>query len=523
MTKKRIAVTIIIVLLTLFSCPVYGVNSFDLRDYINIRIENQKDTKACWAIAMSTVFETTLANRNRINVQISPRHMDYTTSQSFRNNVQNEFGYSRKVDTGGIPEFGLSYLTNGSGPMLEKLMPFSEIYDDIDISEIGGKTFEYYVKDWIKFPSIIKKGSNTYVDDNGEQYTIAKIIEIRNQIKNHIMQNGALYAGINAFDGFHEYYNYDTFAYNCNDYTKTTDHAVVIIGWDDNYSKYNFKENCIPNNDGAYIVQNSWGDSGILNNGVFYVSYEDVIIESAIYGISDISQKDYFKIYQYDKLGRNGYFEIDGMDVAYGACVYKRENIANEVLSHVGISAHMNMDCEIYINPVDNEFDRSKLIKISEGKLHPGYNMLNLDQDVKLTGESFAIVVKYKKSDKIFGISILSQYIGESLDNPYKDIISNRGESFVGTSLENLTDLYEKESNTNICIKAFTKQEGVDYQKLKGDVNNDGKITALDLSFLVMHIVGLRIIENTNLVDINGDGRVSALDLSILQEIIVNY
>lgn len=50
-------------------------------------------------------------------------------------------------------------------------------------------------------------------------------------------------------------------------------HAVVIIGWDDNYSKDNFYYEK-PEKDGAWLVLNSWG-SNWGNNGTAWVSYED--------------------------------------------------------------------------------------------------------------------------------------------------------------------------------------------------------------------------------------------------------
>ena len=34
-------------------------------------------------------------------------------------------------------------------------------------------------------------------------------------------------------------------------------HAVVIVGWDDNYDKSNFLQK--PKNNGAFLVRNSWG------------------------------------------------------------------------------------------------------------------------------------------------------------------------------------------------------------------------------------------------------------------------
>ena len=35
-------------------------------------------------------------------------------------------------------------------------------------------------------------------------------------------------------------------------------HAVMIVGWNDNFSKDNF-EGLKPSNDGAWLIRNSWG------------------------------------------------------------------------------------------------------------------------------------------------------------------------------------------------------------------------------------------------------------------------
>ena len=50
-------------------------------------------------------------------------------------------------------------------------------------------------------------------------------------------------------------------------------HGVLIIGWDDNYSKDNFYYEK-PENDGAWLVLNSWGTSW-GNNGTAWISYDD--------------------------------------------------------------------------------------------------------------------------------------------------------------------------------------------------------------------------------------------------------
>ena len=45
----------------------------------------------------------------------------------------------------------------------------------------------------------------------------------------------------------------------------------------DNYSRNNFKSSCRPQNDGAWLILNSWGRNW-GNNGTAWVSYEDVYV-----------------------------------------------------------------------------------------------------------------------------------------------------------------------------------------------------------------------------------------------------
>lgn len=59
-------------------------------------------------------------------------------------------------------------------------------------------------------------------------------------------------------------YNNSTGAVYCpkedpNGETHSKNHAVLIIGWDDNYDKNNFNEGYKPKNNGAWIIKNSYG------------------------------------------------------------------------------------------------------------------------------------------------------------------------------------------------------------------------------------------------------------------------
>ncbi len=56
-------------------------------------------------------------------------------------------------------------------------------------------------------------------------------------------------------------------------YTETN-HDVLLVGWDDNYSRNNFDSRLKPKANGAWRVRNSYG-SGWGDGGYFWLSYED--------------------------------------------------------------------------------------------------------------------------------------------------------------------------------------------------------------------------------------------------------
>lgn len=116
--------------------------------------------------------------------------------------------------------------------------------------------------------------------------------------------------------------------------TDEPNHDVVIVGWDDQYSKTNF--NTQPENDGAFICQNSWGKS-FGEDGYFYISYEDsnIGVNNIVYTRVDDSD-NYDSIYQSDKLGWVGTIGYNE-DEAYFANVF--EAASDEMLKAVSFYA----------------------------------------------------------------------------------------------------------------------------------------------------------------------------------------
>lgn len=260
---------------------------FDLRKSIDIEVKNQKSTQECWAFASNTVIETNLALRNNEKYDFSERHMVYSTSKTFTDGI-NTLGHNKEASGGGNEYIAMAYCTSGRGPILETDMPFEESEQKISLSEIANKTVQKKVSDYIIFPSILKtkddNGNITYTDANKTvTYTDDEITAIRNQIKDHIMNYGAIATMTVSGSAYSEYYNYnlDYPAFYCDNANLVPNHQVAIIGWDDNYSVDNFNEENRPSKPGAYLILNSYGTE-TYKYGCYYISYEDCFVELRI-------------------------------------------------------------------------------------------------------------------------------------------------------------------------------------------------------------------------------------------------
>lgn len=110
-----------------------------------------------------------------------------------------------------------------------------------------------------------------------------------------VLANNAVTLMYNAQN---RYYNADTAAYSYPSSTKSINHLVTVVGWDDNYSAKNFKTASNVTADGAWIVKNSWGENW-GKNGYFYLSYQDGSINNLV-AASATNQPKYTNNYFYD-------------------------------------------------------------------------------------------------------------------------------------------------------------------------------------------------------------------------------
>lgn len=544
---------------------------YNLLDDISLKVKNQMGTNQCWAFSATTQLESYMAEVNSKTVEYSPRHMEYSTVKTFLDGT-NEYGFNRQVNSGGTVSIAYAYMTNGSGPVLEKDMPFVNTSQKINLSDIKGKTVQAQLKEYIEFPSIYKeinngsiKYTNGQTDSAKVEYTQTQVNSLRNKVKEHIMNYGAVLA-CTSTQNTQFFSNQEAIeqskAYNCNDTTVQADHQVAIVGWDDNYAISNFKETLDstqdhrPTSPGAWIVQNSYGED-MFNNGYIYISYEDCLIETIMTGIISLEQVDYDDIYQYDILGMTTGIQAGGKEIATANVFEKNSKV--EYLNQVGIYTLAGESYDIYVNSTDGSLGKN-LVKVKTvSATDSSYITVDLDNPIKLSGEKFAIAVLYKSADLAFApVECKATYVPL-----YDTATSNAGESFVSADGTNWIDCSELKitglSNINACIKAFTTNTtDVTIKSDAYTINDEEKIITNILpqtnvanlkSRLITNgtikifnkngqeltkteLVGtgatLKIVETNDVYktvvigDLNGDGKITSTDLLKLKKHVTN-
>ncbi len=225
-------------------------------------------------------------------------------------------------------------------------------------------------------------------------------------VKRALMEHGALAVSYYHSDSYVNYTSSGDCAYYQNSYDGDySNHAVTLVGWDDNYSRTNFKSSKRPTKNGAWLIKNSWGTSW-GNKGYFWISYEDTSIqgsEAVFYGVDleDNYTLETANLYQYDGSGMAGW-ENYGKTV-YASNIYQTIN-DGEVLREVGFFVDQTgLDYTISIyNNVSSTPTSGTLATTQSGRLEDaGYYLLKLDNPVRLTkGAKYSVVIKLTSSSE---------------------------------------------------------------------------------------------------------------------------
>lgn len=514
------------------------ISSYNLVNIIpkNVTIKNQYNTNSCWAFASIGMIETSLAledyyqgNTNH-TYDFSERHMEYGTVRNLKNDAINPYGLNRTVGSGGNIYVAMAYLTNGMGAIPEDEMPFKDNMDQVELSEIQNKTISTQMIDTIDF---------------------ATTSDVKEQIKQHISTSGGVYAGIHGASLTSDYYNIPTGALYCNDTQKCPmDHAVVIVGWDDEYSVDNFKEGIRPTNKGAWIVKNSWGTKMIVEtvaqykqeiftkyqsecitngwntaeaipnefiqqildqigcriegenvilpvgkDGFMYISYEDVNIYQSLTGIIDAdTNKNYDILYQHNEFGISNVLQAL-TNKAYLSNVFQKQSNKYEKLTNISVYAVEADSYRVFVNPNNDSKKKEDLqeVKLKNGNnqtLTAGYHTLQFAEPVQIVGNEFAIVVEMTA---INGKNTVSYAVEQKQNGTSWSVVeTNSNESFITDEAGFNTNIWnDMKAYGNLSIKAFSSY-GAQSIKIKNVPTRVSYIEGENFEISGMKVVAVR-------------------------------
>lgn len=394
-------------------------NRYSLLDYnLSTPVRDQQDGGNCWAFGSLATLESAILKASGLSLDLSEGNMKNVAE------LYSDYGWNYLTNDGGKDDMAIGYLVSWLGPVLES----EDKYDDYGMLSPIFNSFTHV-------QNILFLSRSSYTDNDA--------------IKQAIMNYGAVSVGI--------YYDSDYFSKKTNSYyyrgSDYPNHAVAIVGWDDNYSRNNFVKK--PAGNGAWIVKNSWNtDWG--DEGYFYVSYYDSVVaevgerEGTYVFVFNDSQR-YDKNYQYDIIGKTDYF-IGETDTIWVENIFEASD--NEILAAVSTYFREKTDYELFIY-VNDELALNK-----NGTCVPGYITINLGEYIPLyKGDKFKVVFKFTADD--IAEFAISEKVSANKETYFQGI------SFFSSDGENWIDLYNYKSSTKLdgghtytsqvaAIKAFT-------------------------------------------------------------------
>jgi len=378
--------------------------SYDLRALGKVPpVRNQGSYGTCWAFATFGSLESALLPAEVWNFS--------------EDNLVNTSGFDPNPYTGGGNyDMAAAYLARWSGPVREDQDP-------------------YHTPGFTSFPPSKHVQEVLYLPPRSGPLD-------NDTIKSALMSYGGVYTAIYWQDS---YYNPQKYSYYYSG-SQVSNHAVVIVGWNDNYSASNFSST--PPGNGAFIMRNSWGPS-FGENGYFYISYYDARIGRDLAVFNNAEPTDnYTNIYQYDPLGWTasyGYWS----NTAWFANRFSAQG--SETLKAVSFyTAALDSSFQVYYGS-----SLSSLQFLSSGTIAlPGYHTVSLNTPIALSPGQFFLAVKLTTPGYSYPVPLEMPFSGYS-----SGASASGNQSFVSPDGVNWYDITQQYANTNVCLKAFTSSE----------------------------------------------------------------
>lgn len=471
-------------------------------------VKDQSIQNTCIFFSGTAAMETALLRNGYGEYDLSEEHANYWASK--RNDGT---GWLRdRTNDGAYPYTAYGYLTTG-GVVAESDLPYMS------------RTEKYY-EELNPIEPLFYAGSIKLL--SGPELDAAAF-------KTAIMENGGVVASF-AFTDKH--LNRNTNSFFCGDTISDSEiaasaHSVFVVGWDDNYPKENFKSGSQPQNNGAWLIKNSWGDT----YSYIWVSYEDKYLGAEIFGgnyaINDIIKNhtcnellkvdSYGTIYNMEFYNNKGNYITDAVFINTFSFSKEMPAISSVEFSTSNIGA----DYTIYYIPVSDgtpTADENQWTKLTSGTIsYAGTHNISFNPYTVPDAQG-AIGVKITTKDGTAASIGCCEWLGDYEAGEFDMLprtLDNRSFVVTNDNSFSLTDFYSSADDTiggNFTIRAVANVR-------KGDINRDGSIKLSDAIMVqkqTLNLISLDSDIKEYVADVDENGSVTLYDAIKIQKIAVN-
>ncbi len=411
--------------------------TFDLRNVGGVNyvtgVRNQGPYGTCWCFGAMGALEGNLLMTGNWSAagesgepNLSEKHLDWWNGFNKHNNDDTNptTGGGLTVHNGGDYLVTAAYLTRGEGAVRETDAPYA---DHNNAPTRNNTNYHYY------YPRDI------------EWHTMGSDLSDIDIIKRKLMTEGVVGTCMCYSGGFMS----GTVHYQPPTDTNDPNHAVAIVGWDDN------KTTQAPQ-PGAWICKNSWG-AGWGNSGYFWISYYDKHCgknpEMGAISYLNVSYHPYDHFYYHDYHGWRD--TLIGYNESFNA-FNATEDEQLRAVSFYTAADNVNFTVKVY-DTFENGNLTDEMTSQSGSIQYTGFHTVDLIAPVTLTeGDHFYIYLNLSTGgqpyDRTSDVPVL---LSGHATTTLVTSSSNPGESFYhnGTAW---ADLYDMDSSANFCIKGIT-------------------------------------------------------------------
>ena len=429
-------------------------------------VRDQGSYGVCWAFSTISLIETNLIKKNLVSndIDLSELHLVNYTYNCVNDPLGGLEGDINKFDTsygsvmqyGGNVEMAANSLLDWEGAVNEDVVPYTTEY----VRQVENNQLD----DSLAYGKDVAHVQNFYrVNTTSKE-----------DVKKAVMDYGAVsisYWSDQSSDWSTQYYNSLTAAYYCPE-GHITNHAVNIVGWDDDYSSDNFATK--PEGNGAWIVRNSWG-SEYGKDGYFYLSYYDKSIYSVGYTLEAELSDNYNNNYQYDGAMLYGYMGYTGSN-KYSNIFEAKANLGGSenikaVSFMTGSSTNLNYTVSVYTNLLDDTNPESGTLAAQKSGVttYDGMYTVVLDSSVNINeGKKFSVVVEVNSNSGKTAYLAYERSMQSGKAGYWCTASVKANQSFINSPYNGWNDFSNKSYGGNFIIKAFTDNETttVDVEKV---------------------------------------------------------